>query len=468
MSTPSSSSPAPPSSPMPPCRRSSLGDGAHHRAPSFSVRDFEQLVSNAFNLPSPTLLVTPASPPTPGPRSAISPSAKTMGESYFDDFTDDEHARRRETLQGRPSHRPRSHSFSAFNLQHILPLPSSTHGESSSRPGLTKRVLKTLRTRASALVLRPSHMPRSPIDGRDTPASMLTLSSRTSTSTARPPSQYSPVPQSPRFVFPSRNENSSPSSLRGPPPDVELDVKVSVTRHRSKSLPLNILKIPQHPARDGPRSAHTPLPKIPRSKSPAPTLLGDLISTRRSTTSSFSSAHPWTPSQPSASTSPLRIHTHLPPLNKSRSFNLLSGHDRKYSRASSMAGPILPSLAGASSMAIEFEEGELPAWCPEPYTNPRPPPTPPTPTSPYATSHDLWRDEDTERPLDVPPYVFERRGSSTSISSTVSNRTVTFSGACIDARFPGNRQVDPDTRRPYFSGHSSVFEDDQASLAVEA
>ncbi|GJE92173.1 hypothetical protein PsYK624_083260 [Phanerochaete sordida] len=399
-------------------RRPSLGADAHHRAPSFTVRDFEQLVTSAFDLPSPTLVLTPASPQAPGPRSA----ASTVGRSYFDDSTDENHLRRRETR--RTSERPRSQSFSAFNFRGILPSSSSTHGEPSARPGITRRVLKTLRTRASAFVLRPS--PSSASD-RDTRASVATLTPRTSTSTttARPPSQYSTATQSPRYAFPTRDENSPPSTLRGSPDsNVELDVKVSVTRHRSSSLPLNILKIPQHASRDGPRSAHTPLPRPPRSKSPAPTFLGDLISARRTTTTSFSSSRSRTPSQPSlAGSPPLRVHTRLPPLNKSRSFNLLSGHNRKHSRANSMADPILPSLTGASSMSIEFDEGELPAWCPEPYTNPRPPPPPPTPTSPFSASHDLWRHEDSERPLDAPPYVFERRDSSSSINSTATSKS---------------------------------------------
>lgn len=97
------------------------------------------------------------------------------------------------------------------------------------------------------------------------------------------------------------------------------------------------------------------------------------------------------------------------------------------------------------------------------------PPTPiPPPTSPYATPHDLRRNEDTEQLPDVLPYVFKRRDSSASIQSTVSSRIATSSGVCIDVRFPDNRQVDTDVRRPQFSGHPSVFEDDQASLVVEA
>lgn len=348
----------------------------------------------------------------------MSPSGRTTAKSYFEDQTEDDHSRLRSIR--RSSHRPRSQSFSAFNFQRLLPSSSSTmQAESSTRPGVAKRVLKSLRTRASALVLRPANTPNSSGNGRDTPASLLTLSSRTSTATARPPSSYSALSTSSRYAFPSAaDENTPPNTLRRPPSSsLEVDVKVSVKRHRSSSLPLDFLKIPQHPTRDSPRSAHTPLPWAPRSKSPAPTLIGDLVSAQRSTTPSFS-CRPRSPSQPSSPPAHLRVHTRLPPLNKSRSFNLLSKNDRKHARKNSIADSLLSPRVTGSSMSIEFDEGELPSRCPSPYTNPRsPPPVPPT--SPRTPSNDLWREEDAERELVAPQYVYERRGSAASIHSKV-------------------------------------------------
>ena len=377
------------------------------RVSSFSIRDFEQLLSDAFDLSStPTLSLTPASPAPSQSSPSVSPCTPPAMTSYFDD-TDDDHDRPNEV---RPRRRPRSQSFSAFDSQRILPpSPFPTSREQTSRRGVAKRVFQTLRTRASALVLRPSDLPNPAVNGRDTPVPPSRTS--VSTVTARPSLQFDESAQSSRRPF-------LPSSRRGSAMG-ELDVMVALAQPKASPLPPAPLTIPKQPMRDGRRSAEDHSSMTPRNQSPAPTFLGDLVSAQRSSTPVFFT-RPRTPSLPPSTQRTPHIHTRLPPLKQSRSLNLTAGQ-RKHSRKKSLLDPIALTVT-SSSMAIEFEQGELPSRCSSPYKNPRaPPPIPPKIET--APSHDLWLDDDSDE-LQPPSFVFERRGSATSVHSNVSMQQV--------------------------------------------
>lgn len=128
----------------------------------------------------------------------------------------------------------------------------------------------------------------------------------------------------------------------------------------------------------------------------------------------------------------IRIHTRLPPLNTIRanyfshqhSYEPLNGHSEMGTYKFGGGGDASTNLrttddeaederTGVYSLGlgIEFLEGELGERCPSPYVNPRPAPVPP-PRGP--DMEDLVEEE-----LQVPGYVFERRGSAASGCTTV-------------------------------------------------
>ncbi|KAI0692827.1 hypothetical protein BC835DRAFT_1416287 [Cytidiella melzeri] len=136
-----------------------------------------------------------------------------------------------------------------------------------------------------------------------------------------------------------------------------------------------------------------------------------------------------------------RIHTHLPPLKTAKSLHFQRSHNpsspnlrtRRNSLSNQLSKPIpsgeLTNCSDATvkssgivslGLGLEFWEGELDESCPDPYINPRPAPTPPT-------ANNFGESGDEEGELEVPGYVFERRGSATSnctMSSTQSTRTL--------------------------------------------
>lgn len=166
--------------------------------PALSLDDFQRLVSDAFDLHRPPLSFSPAAPAhihsSLSPAVVDSPSVK----SYFEHEADDrESARRRsrsfasasasnsprQSLSTRPSHktrgtsnahrrpsprsRPRSQSFSHFHFIHRVIPGASPPQRMDAKPcqiaagasgRVVPRVLRSLRTRASALVLRSSHL----------------------------------------------------------------------------------------------------------------------------------------------------------------------------------------------------------------------------------------------------------------------------------------------------------------------
>ncbi|KZT09080.1 uncharacterized protein LAESUDRAFT_748651 [Laetiporus sulphureus 93-53] len=126
-----------------------------------------------------------------------------------------------------------------------------------------------------------------------------------------------------------------------------------------------------------------------------------------------------------AAQQPAKIHTRLPPLRKAKSASTslfrvgLGRRERKVSCAAA-----LMVEKSQSRVAMDWSEGDA-FMCPR-----NPPPVPPSPTSQKMPQ---WALGDEDEPLEVPAYVFERRGSeaSTSTNSTVAS---TKSGSSLTER----------------------------------
>ncbi|KAL7285858.1 hypothetical protein ACG7TL_000968 [Trametes sanguinea] len=407
---------------------------AEPRVSPFTVQEFSDLLSNAFNLQHPQ-------EPTPAPaqRPVLSLTPPSPDQPLF-----------QRDHGGRDSSScPNS---ATDDERRRLRFPSQDEGSpqlsppNRSRTMTALRVFQHVRTRASAFVLRPRAPSPPP--------------------TASPPSSvpFEPIP--PLSVSPSLLPSPSATFPRSFTPlsmaDLNADKPASRRRSRASSLPRSSRffshetmpppPLPGHQTRPntsaGTRLASPDLKSFfddsparsRRAYSRPSTSASTLYPLSRITTSSSASAvlvpdglpsffedsgyqiakpvapHYSRPSTPTATVSP-RIHTRLPPLKKAKS----NGHGL-FNRAS-RKGDSKASIE-ITPVGLGYDDASL--WvpransrAPSPLTCPREPPPVPQSESLVPPVRDSL--EDIHAPL-PPSYVFERRGSAQS-NSTASTRS---------------------------------------------
>lgn len=384
---------------------------SRERPSPFSLEEFSDLVCSAFNLGTqqPALSLAPTSS-RDLPATVQSASVETS-LSCFDTDTDDDH-------------------ISAY-------LPSRAHSTTdASRLSVTYtksrasalNMLKQVRVRASALVLRPANTNidfsnSEPLAPQSLPrisvSSQNTVTSLTNSSFAflsRPHTPFETPRPSVPFPF-----NST----------TDLALSRSRTRTRSFPGPMSILKFSHRqvtPATISPAvSACTTEP--PSARVDLPSFFEDTGYTeRRPVPPTYS--RPTTPV--TSATTPLRVHARLPPLRKAKSAS--TGIFR--GRGTKSKGPC-PESAAVAAATIDgqwtFDEGE--------FMRPRdPPPVPPIPVRLRGLVGG-WEGEgeDNDALLEVPDYVFARRGSATSTCTTstmTSTKTTSSLGERIASLLP--------------------------------
>ncbi|KZT64021.1 hypothetical protein DAEQUDRAFT_68528 [Daedalea quercina L-15889] len=354
------------------------------RAAPFSIQDFSDLVSSAFNLASP---VQSSSRPCLSlqPDASLSLSQTAPGvppsptSSCFDADTDDDD----------PARSPRRASRSSAKE------PMASEQSPKSRSAF--RVLRRVRSRASAMLRQANTHLAPPSEGIDRSARPSVSSQRTLQSTITASS----------YAFLSR-----PPTPHGGSPFPELEL--SRTRSRAKSFtgqgPSSLLKLSK---RDGGASSAS-ASQAPGASAQADTeALPSFFETtgyaeRNPQPPAYS--RPGTPVLPMNAQAQPRIHTRLPPLRKAKSAStsLFRGKKAKGQATANDAAGAQPRIALDWTM-LDSEEY---------FTSPRhPPPVPPLPKIAQASrSPDSGADE--EGDLVVPAYVFERRGSATSTCTT--------------------------------------------------
>ncbi|KAK7694156.1 hypothetical protein QCA50_001336 [Cerrena zonata] len=315
------------------------------RSPPFSLQDFQQLVSDAFDLPpndaSPRDLHSPFPSLPPLPVSA--------------------------SVEQRP-------------LTLYAPQPSASFDENHpsdrpSRPRTPFQIFKSIRTRASALLRPTPPSPSSPL-----PPLPLHLSS-----------ESTPIP-SPR---PSTAQTARPSlSSQRTATFTPTSANLNLSRTRSHPSPKSFLKL-----------SNRNLPPLP----PKPDHYSFFDD----------SDAPYPRSQSSLSRTRLRVHTRLPALHKSRS--QMPSIFTKKSAVSDLGCAPRSSYYYAQSCTDLSYNIEDPR-CPSPFTSPREAPKPPT----FEDSDDL----------EVPDFVFERRGSATSENTMSSTRTTSTLAERLSNAFP--------------------------------
>ncbi|CAL1696745.1 unnamed protein product [Somion occarium] len=257
------------------------------------------------------------------------------------------------------------------------PASSFSHLRSSSRtdrPRTPFGIFKSIRTRASALLRPTAPLPSLP------PAITLTPSSRPSTArTARP---------------------SVSSQRTAILPLTQVDSNFS--RPRTHSLPKSFLRLPK-------RDIPPPLPLKPENYA---SFFDD---------SDYNGTAVYPRSHSSMSRDRLHIHTRLPPLRKARPQvpSFFSKHSSKSNADDADCAPRSSYIFGQSlnDLDYNFEDPR----CPSPFTSPRDAPQPPP----------MLEDE-----LQVPAYVFDRRGSDTSTTTTSSVRTTSTLAERFSNAFP--------------------------------
>ncbi|KAI0733891.1 hypothetical protein C8Q72DRAFT_771296 [Fomitopsis betulina] len=340
------------------------------RATPFSVQEFSELVSSAFNLvptnSSSSVLPSCSSRPLP------------QASSGFDTDTDDGyHTRSRDAKAPMSEQSPKSRS--AF------------------------RVLRQVRSRASAVLRQANAHIASPSVGVDHSA-RPSISSQRTLQSCLTTSSYS---------FLSRPPTPIPTPRTGSPfPDLAL----TRTRSRAKSftghLPTSFLKLAKRDARTSSSGRSQPL------RASVPVNTEDLPSFFE--TKGYAGRNPPPPaySRPATPVPPViaqqaRIHTRLPPLRKAKSASTSLFRGKKVKG---------PSAEATDSDAAKAQPRSALDWTAldsgDYFTSPRnPPPVPPLPTAPAKRSPDSSTEEP-EGELEVPAYVFERRGSATSTCTT--------------------------------------------------
>ncbi|KAI0961003.1 hypothetical protein AcV7_000225 [Taiwanofungus camphoratus] len=358
------------------------------RSSPFSLQEFNDLVCSAFNLkphPNTAADTLPLALPHPYNHSPIF--------SCFESDTDHGHHQLFSPLRtgsarvstGTASHVPPA---AAKSQLHAQPKPHRDRDQ-AHRARSPLSMLKHVRTRASALVLRPANLNVARLAVPDLiPADPRpSLSSQhTSTSSA--------------FSFLSRPH--TPEYAR--------------SRSRTKSLPV------PHPASFLPLTDPGST-RVRPARAPGMESLLSFFDDSGYADASRAPAYsrPATPHRaPPALQVPLRIHARLPPLRKAKSYGAGLFRRRKPTGANVNVNENANVGVNIGLWDLEARGGSR---CPSPFTCPRAPP--PVPPLPAWQGRSEGEDEE-EGELTVPAYVFERRGSAAS-GSTMSSAKSTAS-----------------------------------------
>ncbi|KAI0343413.1 hypothetical protein BDW22DRAFT_1355847 [Trametopsis cervina] len=382
-------------------------------APLLSLDDFQRLVSDAFDLGNLPLAFASAPggddehPLLTGPRRRSTPSYTSMAFAAPSPTPSSLLRRRRHASLAPPHtfsldpHR-RSRSLSSIPSMANALASTSSPRHDPYKPGF----FRALKTRASNL-LRSSRLETGPEQVDDTFDVAYTFPPSGPSSPPRmKPGRYATSPKA--WV---KNRTSARSSG---------DIATRPAPKRTSSVPLDLLC---------PQEKQVELPDYPDPRDSSREEVGDIDASDGTKPLSVNVLSP----SPPLSSSPMRLKTvkslhHIRP-------RLASSHIRRNSGSQLTPAPSKPHPAVVSSglvkgsdgegivslgLGIEFFEAELDERCPDPYVNPRPAPLPPAEASVAARISD-------PDDIDVPAYVFERRGSATSnctVSSTRSTRTL--------------------------------------------
>ncbi|PCH33226.1 hypothetical protein WOLCODRAFT_141556 [Wolfiporia cocos MD-104 SS10] len=295
--------------------------------------------------------------------------------SYFDADTDDERAASKRASKSAPTAAGRSTSASRAKVRNSA-----------------LDVLKSVRTRASALVLRP--------------VSTNVARPEPDCATARPSisSQHTAVSRATTSSYAFLSRPHTPSTRASSPPATGGDL--AITRSRTKSFPgrASFLKLSKRDTALSAASltAATSGPIV--DPATLPSFFEDTGYAERNPPQPAYS-RPATPAAPAPA--PLRVHARLPPLRKAKS---------------ATAGVFRARKQPKKGCAVEVPDAcNAFDWVPseECFTSPRSPP--PVPPLPSAVAGQKWSAEEDEGELVVPEYVFARRGS---VTSTCTNSTL--------------------------------------------
>lgn len=334
----------------------------------FSLQDFQQLVSSAFEFHSELSIAPPPSHSSPclvQPPESRAPSALSFRDT---------------ASPSRLSPHPLANVYSGS-----LNNPSSSRltSEKSQRSFTPLSFIKSIRSRASAIIRSPNTSDQSSFQSQSTtPTPSVPSTARPSVSSRR---ALTPRPQHQQFDplqidIPSISQ-TAPSRSASPFHFSPTDLKRALARDRSHSLPRSFLDISHKDGQSPP-----PLP--------SPDTLQSFFDDSAYTSKSHSN-----PLVPAVAAFPtVQFHTRLPPLRKSKSF--APSLFKKHARKQPFSPPPVPASAWSLLSADHSPTAE--PRCPSPYTNPRDPPPPPT------AAH-----------LTVPQYILDRRGSTTSTCTTV-------------------------------------------------
>ena len=353
----------------------------------FSLNDFQQLVSSAFDLhsdiPHRSASQGPVSLPSPRLEHPPTPMVSTT-----------------QVPLSSPDHDTNGHPPSLNTAATSNPRsPTSVSFVKPHRSFAPRSFISSLRSRASP-ILRPSNSPSAIIarSQSTTPTPSLSSTARPSLSSHR---THTPRPSQQALLHSISQTLSHPTPSSRPSSPFAFnpkDVKRAITRDRSRSLPKSFLDISRQ---------DTP-PPVPS--------LDDLYSFFDDSAYSMDAPVPpyARPPNPATSFPVLQVHTRLPPLRKSKSCApaLFKKQNRKQSSGAVESRSRNSSIQAIRAGIDKSDNYPFPpaSRCPSPYTSPRPAPRPPT----------------TGR-LSVPGYLSDRRGSTTSTCTTVCIQVLHFS-----------------------------------------
>ncbi|RPD81544.1 hypothetical protein L226DRAFT_564229 [Lentinus tigrinus ALCF2SS1-7] len=377
------------------------------RPSPFSVAEFSELVSSAFNIHDAAL-----SSGLTQPLLSLTPPSPVSADHTFDD---------EDTLS------------SPFDT--VSPASSPPSRKSRSRTPTALRMFHQVRTRASALVLRsrapsPSYPPSpspapfeplpppciSPTPSSSSLAQALSPWNMADLSRERRRSRADSLPRS-LFHFPKRDDTPPPL----PEQDLGFDRRspTPVLRSFFDDSPARSKRAYSRPPTSASSSTIHPLSRITTSSSTQSHETMDSLPSFFEDTG-YQVANPPAPlySRPATpSGAPPRAHTRLPPLRKSKSSGHGLVHRRSYSRSTICEPPV-----GFGFQDLAIWNNHRDNGMPSPLTHPRDAPSVPK-TGVIAALSEF---DDCEPPL-PPPYVFERRGSATSTSTGSTRSTSSLS-----------------------------------------
>ncbi|KAI0327319.1 hypothetical protein GY45DRAFT_1149523 [Cubamyces sp. BRFM 1775] len=400
------------------------------RLAPFTVQEFSDLVSSAFNLQqagsslplhAPVLALTPPSPHALSlPESDEDRPASPSG--CFDEETDDGHQRLRSPsrVDGSPQsqlspheRRSRSRTITALRVFHQVRTRASAFVLGSRAPSRTSSPSPVPFEPIPPLSISPTFIPSTIVPPRSlTPLSMLDLNLDRPVSRTR--SRADSLPRTPFF---KRDTTPPPLPGRQTRPNTSSGACTA-----SPGLPSFFDDSPAKSKRAYSRpstSASTvhPLSRVATSSSAHAVLSTDGLPSFFED-SGYQITKPPAPhycrSDTPTGTVPQRIHTRLPPLRKAKSggYGLFGRGNRKGHSKSPVDN--VPVGLGYDEPALWTVQQD--PRTPSPFTAPREPP-------PVPESSAMLNDSLDEMPPPMPPsYVFERRGSATS-NSTASTRS---------------------------------------------